>query len=443
MRAKIAALPLNKQIKKPTNNKRNQMRKVFTLMAMAIMTICLTVNVEAQNREVEFEHTSWKKVLKKAKEQDKLIFVDCYTSWCGPCKMMARDVFTQDHVADFFNSNFVNFKIDMEKGEGPDLKPGWKINAYPTFLVINSKGEVIHRVVGGHGADEFIELIKEAQDPKKTFAALSKAYEDGQRDGAFMFSYLRALRLANLDKEEARKAKKYIASLQKEDLLKKENWNIIKYFMKEPLTDAFRYVVENRNRFAELVGQEEIDTKIYNTYNKKIESFSYFYPGKGKEYDKAGFDRMIQDLQNSDFPKAAELIAIALKNEYQRMNDWSKYATVIDGALDFALLKNYEKQFGYFDSAASMIAKASTDKDMLTRALRWATYAAEKEERVEHKSGYLATKAKLLELVGNAEAAKTAKMESDKADKAAEAAGTKIISIPAYKMGGMKPAKKK
>ena len=412
-------------------------------MAMILISICLIGNVNAQNRSVEFEHTSWKKVLKKAKKEDKLIFVDCHTSWCGPCKMMAKDVFTQDHVADFFNNNFVNFKIDMEKGEGPELKPGWKINAYPTFLVINSKGEVIHRVVGAYGADEFIEYIKEAQNPKKTFAALSKAYNEGQRDGEFMFSYLRALRLANLNKEESLKANKYISNLEKEELLKKENWNIIKYFMKDPLNDEFRFIVKNRKNFVEFVGEKEIDEKIYNTYNKKIESFAYFYPGNGKEYDKAGFDSMIQDLQKSDFPKAAELIAIALKNEYQRLNDWNKYATVVDGALDFALLKHYENQYSYFDSAASMIAKASTNKELLERALRWATYAAEKEERVEHKSGYLATKANLLELVGNTEAAKTAKIESEKADKAAEEAGTKIISIPAFKMGGMKPAKKK
>ncbi|NOU59317.1 thioredoxin family protein [Marinifilum caeruleilacunae] len=419
------------------------MKNLFKMITAVALAICCSVNAEAQNRSVEFEHTSWKKVLKKAKKEDKLIFVDCYTSWCGPCKMMAKDVFTQDHVADYFNSNFVNFKIDMEKGEGPTLKPGWKINAYPTFLVINSEGEVIHRVVGAFGADEFITYIKDAQDPDKNFAALSKAYEAGQRDGEFMFSYLRGLRLANLDKEEARKAKKYIASLSKDALLKKENWNIIKFFMKEPLTDEFRFVVENREKYAEMHGAKEIDSKIYTTYNKKIESFSYFYPGNGREYDKAGFDRMIQDLQSADFPKASELIAIALKNEYQRLNDWSKYASVIDGALDFALLKNYEKQYDYFNSAASMIAKASTDQEMLTRALRWASFAAQNESRVEYKSGYLATKANLLELVGNAEAAKTAKMESEQADKAAEKAGTKIISIPAFKMGGMKPAKKK
>lgn len=412
------------------------MRNLLTLFVLALSGLFISTATRAQNRSVEFEHTEWKKVLNKAKKENKLIFVDCYTSWCGPCKMMAKDVFTQDHVADYFNANFVNYKVDMEKGEGPTLKPDWKINAYPTFLVINSKGEVIHRVVGAYGADEFIEYMKEAQSEEKNFAALQKAYEAGQRDGEFMFSYLRSLRMANLDKEEAEKADSYIKSLKKTDLLKKENWNIIKYFMKNPLTDEFRCVVESRNQFSEVVGTDEIDSKIYNMYNKKIEDFSYFYPGEGRVYDKTGFDRMILDLQNSNFFRAPELIAIALNNEYARQNDWDKFAYVVDAALDFSLLQNNDNKFRYFDSAANIIAKASKNKNLLEKALRWADYASSNEIRPEHKSGYLATKAKVLELVGNAEEAKATKSASEKADKEAEEAGTKIISVPMMKMTG-------
>ena len=139
------------------------MRNLLTVFVLALVGLFISTNSMAQNRSVEFEHSKWSKVLKKAKKSDKLIFVDCYTSWCGPCKMMAKDVFTQNHVADYFNANFVNYKVDMEKGEGPKLKPGWEINAYPTFLVINAEGEVIHRVVGAYGADEFIGYMKEAQ----------------------------------------------------------------------------------------------------------------------------------------------------------------------------------------------------------------------------------------------------------------------------------------
>ncbi|RZT96204.1 thioredoxin [Ancylomarina subtilis] len=419
------------------------MKNLLTVIVLALLGLFISTASMAQNRSVEFEHAKWDKVLKKAKKSNKLIFVDCYTSWCGPCKMMAKDVFTQDHVADYFNANFVNYKLDMEKGEGPALKPGWKINAYPTFLVINAKGEVIHRVVGAYSADEFIAYIKEAQSDDKNFAALQKEYEAGKRDGEFMFSYLRSLRMANLGKEEAEKADAYISSLNKEDLLKKENWNIVKYFMRNPATNEFRFVVKNRNQLAEVVGADEIDSKIYKTYNKKIEEYSYFYPGEGREYDKAGFDTLIIDLQNSNYDRASELIAIALKNEYSRLNDWDKYVYTVDAALDFSLLNKNENKYRYFDSAASTIAKVSKDKMMLERALRWADYASVNETRPEHKSGYLATKAILLELVGHAEEAKATQSASKKADLEAEKAGTKIISIPAFKMGGMKSAKGK
>jgi len=71
---------------------------------------------------IKFAHSSWKDVQKKAKAEGKMIFVDCYTSWCGPCKMLARDVFTQKKVGDFFNKNFISVKLDMEKGEGKELR---------------------------------------------------------------------------------------------------------------------------------------------------------------------------------------------------------------------------------------------------------------------------------------------------------------------------------
>ena len=62
------------------------------------------------------EGEKWENVLKMAQEQDKYIFMDCYTSWCGPCKALAKDIFTRKDVGDFFNANFINVKYDMEKG---------------------------------------------------------------------------------------------------------------------------------------------------------------------------------------------------------------------------------------------------------------------------------------------------------------------------------------
>jgi len=132
--------------------------KILNKIVLIAFVTLLTTAINAQESNINFENQpKWKKVLKMSKKQNKPIFVDAYTTWCGPCKTLAKEVFTQKKVADFFNENFINVKMDMEKGEGIALKTSWDIKAFPTLLYFNSQGEVIHRVVGAYGADEFLE----------------------------------------------------------------------------------------------------------------------------------------------------------------------------------------------------------------------------------------------------------------------------------------------
>ena len=95
------------------------------------------------------EGEKWENVLKMAQEQDKYIFMDCYTSWCGPCKVMSKQVFVRKEVGDIFNGMCVNVKIDMEKGEGPEIAVKYGIRAYPTLLVLYPDGRIKYRLQGG------------------------------------------------------------------------------------------------------------------------------------------------------------------------------------------------------------------------------------------------------------------------------------------------------
>lgn len=97
---------------------------------IVLMFLFSGLGLGAQNRGIDFQSMEWKKALKIAKSQKRLIFVDCYTSWCGPCKLLAKNVFTQDSVADYFNRNFVCLKMDMEK-EGKELATEYAVNTYP------------------------------------------------------------------------------------------------------------------------------------------------------------------------------------------------------------------------------------------------------------------------------------------------------------------------
>lgn len=87
-------------------------------------------------------------VLAEAKEKNKLVFVDCYAVWCGPCKYMDENVFNQASVVDMFNENFVNLKVDVESFDGVNVSINYKVNSFPTYLFLDAEGEVVHRLEG-------------------------------------------------------------------------------------------------------------------------------------------------------------------------------------------------------------------------------------------------------------------------------------------------------
>ena len=126
-------------------------------------------------RHIVFDDSNWKGVLAKAKSEHKLVFLDAYTMWCRPCIQMAKDVFTLDKVADFYNKNFINVSMDMEKGEGPSIVKQYKIGAYPDFLFIDGDGNLVHRGGGYQEAAEFIILGKSAVKAQKNMLHANSA----------------------------------------------------------------------------------------------------------------------------------------------------------------------------------------------------------------------------------------------------------------------------
>jgi thiol:disulfide interchange protein len=131
-------------------------------------------NVAKQNTEkpksdytFDFFEGDFDQAMKEASKKKKLIFVDAYTSWCGPCKMMNNSTFKDKAAGEFFNSNFINMKIDMEQGEGPAFAMKYSVRAYPTLLFISPKGDVVHRVLGYRDGTVLTEEGKKALALKK------------------------------------------------------------------------------------------------------------------------------------------------------------------------------------------------------------------------------------------------------------------------------------
>ncbi|MFT5386608.1 MAG: thioredoxin-related protein, partial [Saprospiraceae bacterium] len=142
------------------------------------ITLLISQSILFAQNSIKFQETGWTEVLQKAKEENKLIFVDAFTTWCGPCKLMVKDVFPKKEVADFYNQTFVNYTIDMEKGEGPQLARDYKVAQYPTLLFIAADGTLIHRAAGFHNPEQFVELGNAALDPSRQLATLERRFEN-------------------------------------------------------------------------------------------------------------------------------------------------------------------------------------------------------------------------------------------------------------------------
>ncbi|HZG73152.1 MAG TPA: thioredoxin family protein [Chondromyces sp.] len=134
------------------------MKKIFIVTIAFLFPFLLM----AQDEGIQFVDAKWEYVLKKAKQENKLIFVDMFTTWCAPCKRMALEVFPQKEVGDKFNASFINYKVDAEKGEGIDLAKMFEVDAFPTYLFINGDGKVVYRILGRKEIESFLKEADKA-----------------------------------------------------------------------------------------------------------------------------------------------------------------------------------------------------------------------------------------------------------------------------------------
>lgn len=157
---------------------------------------------------INFTEDNWEKILDLAKKQDKIIFLDAYAEWCGPCKLMSAKVFTDSEVGSFFNKNFINVKIDMEKGEGLKLRSQYQVSAYPTLLFITPTGDIVQKKVGALNARDFLLLGKSAFRNYDRSEFYAKQYDEGNREITFLLAYVKSLN--NADKSPIKVANEFI-----------------------------------------------------------------------------------------------------------------------------------------------------------------------------------------------------------------------------------------
>ncbi len=192
---------------------------------LVLLLIILLSPLVFRAQGILFETGTFAAALDKAKQENKIVFLDIYTTWCGPCKQMAANLFPNAEAGKLYNKHFVNYKIDAEKGEGVEVAAKYKIQGYPTNLFLRPDGSVVYTVMGAGDLKWFLEngnvAIAEAKDPLQWADYEAKLKAD-KVDKEFLNNYLvKGKRLGeNTDEGLNRYAAKYLSKkLKDEDIL--------------------------------------------------------------------------------------------------------------------------------------------------------------------------------------------------------------------------------
>ena len=255
---------------------------------------------------IEFFHGSWEEALEEAQKQEKVIFIDAFATWCGPCKRMAREVFPNDKVGEFYNRHFINMKLDMEKGEGLTFRKTYPVSAFPTLYFINSDGEVVEKVRGAQDVDGFLALGEKVLSLADNSSEYAAEYEKGNRDPELLYKYVRALNKAG--KPSLKVANEYFDNQQNLDT----EFNL--RFLLEAAIEAdskiFSMMTDRREAIEKLVGKEAVRDQIYSACQATA--------GKAVEFGvEALLDEAI-DKMKEHYPEKADVFELSSQMDFYR-----------------------------------------------------------------------------------------------------------------------------
>ena len=326
------------------------MKNILFILAL---TFFLSYHMDAQG--IQFDRGDWQEILSKAEQENKLIFVDAYAAWCGPCKKMDRDVFSQKEVGDYFNAKFVNAKIDMEKGEGPGLARSFGVMAYPTLLFVNSRGDVVHRSVGYHTTDLLLALGEAALDPNKNMGSIEMKYEAGERNPELLYN-LALAKLDAMDGTYVKVAEDYLAT--QADWNTKENREFIYRMVNSLDSKMATHIIDHKPDYEEHLGDRAVSAKINELVQNQVARAE-------KEEDL----KSIEMLYARIYPeKGAEMAGRLKMGYYAQREDWPGFAKATN-----AFLKKFPAQsWDELNEYAWIFYEEVQDKKLLKYALKWA-----------------------------------------------------------------------
>ena len=342
----------------------------------------------AQEEGIKFDQSAFKDLLARAKKEKKLVFIDAYAVWCGPCKMMDKNVFTQKSVGDYFNKTFVSSRIDMEKGEGREIAQKFAVRSYPTFLFLNADGELVSQNYGYMEPSLFLSMAQEVKAGNSKEGSMKERFAKGEKSPEFLMNVMKLN--SSSDFEFAKKAsERYFANRNSKEPLTKDEVGLLFYFIKSSKDPNFKILIDKKDEITPFLPEQS-----YNEYKNQILLADVMEAAIDNTNHNINEEKFMQAAEPLVGKEAANTKLNQIKLSYYEQN--ANYAAYEKTALE------YYKNPDLFEAnetlkAAWIFSEHITNKASLKKATEWAEKSVMRGETPENT--YIL--AKLYFLIGN------------------------------------------
>jgi thioredoxin-related protein len=377
----------------------------------------------AQSQGIFFENNlSWQQILEKAKNEHKYVFVDCYATWCGPCKLMDKNIYPMDSIGDFMNKTFISVKIQMDTTNRDDAKiqqwygmahaieAKYHIAAYPTYIFFSPEGVAVHKDMGGKDINSFLAMAIAAMDPQQQYYTLLTNYRKGDTDYTSMPVLANAASRVGQDSLSEKVARDYIHNYLEVEEDEQKVWtreNIIflnQYISVIHLNDAiFKMYFHNREKIDATMKARHFADRIINyiIYRDKISPMVSMALNEGSEPNWHRLEYMIRRTY-ADF-YAKNNIILGQLDYYERKKLWKNYVRCFIKQQELkgidTLSSSWDNSFA-LNNAAYEVFKYSVNNRELKEALCWINLALPMPNNNISEAQELDTKANILYKLG-------------------------------------------
>lgn len=363
------------------------MQQIF----LVYLSLLFSGNPRMENGAV-FEHgMTWDQIKKKAQTENKYIFLDCFATWCGPCKQMDKQVYTDDLVCSYLSDHFISVKVQLDTAKTDDAEVrAWyaqahkimleyKIGSFPTFIFLSPEGNIVHKEIGFMGAEKFTKLLQQAVSPEEQYYTLVDVFREHKLAYSKMPGLVKGLERIG-EKECAMDIantyiENYLLNLKDQDLFTKENARFIGFHIKSSQSQAFNWYYQHTNSIDSVMGKGFSKDVLDNVISQeeiipvllKWDSLGSY---EVRISDWANLSDVVRRKYNGDY--ANRIVLDAQIRWYSHKNRWNEMVYYHVKKIDIYGVDTAESNAGNINNIIyEIIFKHSNDKTVINKAIKW------------------------------------------------------------------------